>query len=72
MSSTRSHRLVPKNLIAPIGFAVLLTTIFAVNYMSSGHEPIATDMPFGVVGSSPLPHDCAEAPLLARRHAIRE
>ena len=27
------------------------------NYMSSGHEPIATDMPFGVVGSSPLPDD---------------
>ena len=62
--STRSHGLVPKNLIAPIGLAVLLTTIFAVNYMSSGHEPIATDMPFGVVGSSPLPDD-AQGPLFS-------
>ena len=43
--------------MAPIVLAVLLTTIFAFNYMSSGHEPIATDMPFGVVGSSPLPDD---------------
>lgn len=57
VSSTRSHRLVPKILVAPIGFAVLMTTIFGFNYMSSGHEPIASGMPFGVVGSSPLPHD---------------
>jgi hypothetical protein len=63
-SPTRSQGLVPKNLIAPIGFAVLLTTIFGVNYMSSGHEPIATDMPFGVVGSSPLPND-AQGPLFS-------
>jgi hypothetical protein len=56
-TSTPSHRFVPKNLIAPIGFAVLLTAIFGFNYTSSGHEPIATDMPFGVVGSSPLPQD---------------
>ena len=64
VSSTRSHGLVPKNLIAPIGLAVLLTTLFAVNYISSGHEPIATDMPFGVVGSSPLPDD-AQGPLFS-------
>ena len=64
VSSTRSHGLVPKNLIAPIVLAVLLTTIFAVNYISSGHEPIATDMPFGVVGSSPLPDD-AQGPLFS-------
>jgi hypothetical protein len=63
-SSTRSHGFVPKNLIAPIGFAVLLTSLFAINYMSSGHEPIATDMPFGVVGSSPLPQD-AQGPLFS-------
>jgi NADH:ubiquinone oxidoreductase subunit K len=56
-ASTPSHRFVPKNLIAPIGFAVLLTAIFGFNYMSSGHEPIAKNMPFGVVGSSPLPQD---------------
>jgi hypothetical protein len=57
VSSTRSQRFVPKNLRAPIALAVLLSTLFAVNYISSGHEPIAKDMPFGVVGSSPLPDD---------------
>lgn len=46
-----------KDLIAPIGFAVLLTTIFGFNYLSSGHAPIAKNMPFGLVGSSTLPHD---------------
>jgi hypothetical protein len=64
VSATRSRRLVPKNLIAPIGLAVLLTTLFAVNYTTSGHEPIATDMPFGVVGSSPLPSR-AQGPLFS-------
>lgn len=28
--------------------------LFTVNYMSSAHEPVATDMPFGAVGPSPL------------------
>ena len=64
VSSTRSHARVPKNLRAPIVLAVLLTALFAVNYISSGHEPIATDMPFGVVGSSPLPGD-AQGPLFS-------
>ncbi len=48
------RRIVPKNLIAPVAFSLILTTLFAVNYMSSGHEPIANDMPFGVVGSTAL------------------
>ena len=48
------RRLVPKNLIAPVAFSLILTTLFAVNYMSSGHEPIANDMPFGVVGPTEL------------------
>jgi hypothetical protein len=52
---TGRRRFVPKNLVAPVTLAVLVTTLFAVNYMSSGHEPVAADMPFGVVGSSPLP-----------------
>ena len=55
--STRTQRLVPKTLIAPTALAVLLTTIFGFNYLTSGHEPIATHMPFGVVGSSSLAHD---------------
>jgi hypothetical protein len=64
VSSTRSHRFVPKNLRAPIALAMLFSTLFAVNYISSAHEPIATDMPFGVVGSSPLPDD-AQGPLFS-------
>ena len=53
-SPTMRHRFVAKNLVAPIVLAVLLTTLFAVNYMSSGHAPVAEDMPFGVVGSTAL------------------
>jgi hypothetical protein len=49
------RRFVPKTLVAPVTLAVLLTTLFAVNYMSSGHEPVAENMPFGLVGSSQLP-----------------
>jgi hypothetical protein len=47
-------RLVPKNLVAPVVSALVLTSLFALNYMSSGHEPIADNMPFGVVGSTSL------------------
>ncbi|HVD88631.1 MAG TPA: hypothetical protein VNB91_07040, partial [Jatrophihabitantaceae bacterium] len=35
---TGRRRFVPKNLVAPVTLAVLVTTLFAVNYMSSGHE----------------------------------
>jgi hypothetical protein len=52
-----TRRFVPKELIAPIGFALVLTAIFGFNYMSSGHQPVARNMPFGVVGSSTLPTD---------------
>ena len=48
------RRFVPKNLVAPVTLAVLVTTLFAVNYMSSGHAPVAANMPFGVVGSESL------------------
>jgi len=63
-SPATKHRFVAKNLVAPIGLAVLLTTMFAVNYMSSGHEPIAEDMPFGVVGSTALA-DAAQGDLFS-------
>ena len=51
------RRFVPKNLVAPVLLAVLVTTLFALNYMSAGHEPVANDMPFGVVGSTSLAED---------------
>ncbi len=53
--SVTRRRFVPKNLVAPVTLAVLVTTLFALNYISSGHEPVASRMPFGVVGSSSLP-----------------
>lgn len=48
------RRIVPKDLVAPVGFSLILTALFAFDYMSSGHEPVARDMPFGVVGSTSL------------------
>jgi hypothetical protein len=48
------RRFVPKNLVAPVLLALIITTLFALNYMSSGHEPVASKMPFGVVGSTSL------------------
>jgi hypothetical protein len=63
-SSPPTPKPAAKSLIFPIGLAVLLTTIFGFNYMDSGHEPIATDMPFGVVGKSSLPED-AQGPLFS-------
>ncbi len=53
-SAAGRARLVPKNLVAPVTLALILSALFAVNYMSSGHEPIAQNMPFGVVGSADL------------------
>ena len=53
-SGVERHRFVPRNLVAPVTLALILSAFFAFNYMSSGHEPIADNMPFGSVGSSPL------------------
>ena len=58
------RRLVPKDLIAPVAFSLILTTLFAVNYISSGHEPVADNMPFGVVGSTALA-DAAQGDLFS-------
>jgi hypothetical protein len=63
-SPATRQRIVPKNLVAPVTFAVVLVTLFAVNYMSSGHEPVADNMPFGVVGSTSLV-DAAQADLFS-------
>ena len=55
VQSPRSrHRIVPKDLVAPVALALILTALFSVTYMSSGHAPVANDMPFGVVGSTSL------------------
>lgn len=62
--SAGRRRLVPSELLAPVAFSVLLTALFAVNYTSSGHEPVAESMPFGVVGSPTLA-ESAQNPLFS-------
>ncbi|MFI1648515.1 hypothetical protein ACH4XT_16465 [Streptomyces avidinii] len=37
-----------------LAIAAVMQCLFTVNYMSSAHEPVATGMPFGTVGPSPL------------------
>lgn len=61
---TGRPRIVPKELVAPFAFALILTTLFALNYTSSGHSPAALDMPFGVVGPATLAH-AAQGPLFS-------
>lgn len=58
------RRLVPKDLIAPVAFSIVLTSLFAFNYISSGHEPVADNMPFGVVGPTTLA-DAAQGDLFS-------
>ncbi len=58
------RRFVHKDLVAPVVFSLLLTTLFAVNYTSSGHSPAANRMPFGVVGPTTLA-DAAQSSLFS-------
>ncbi len=58
------QRVVAKNLVAPILIGLVLTSLFALNYISSAHEPVAANMPFGLVGSSSLPQ-AAQGDLLS-------
>ncbi|QJT02972.1 hypothetical protein G9272_24010 [Streptomyces asoensis] len=41
-------------LIAALVIAGVMQCLFTANYMSSGHAPVATDMPFGVTAQSPI------------------
>ncbi|WP_371498634.1 hypothetical protein OG871_21670 [Kitasatospora sp. NBC_00374] len=40
--------------LVALAIAALMQCLFTANYMSSAHEPVATDMPFGATGQSPL------------------
>lgn len=48
----RRRGLVP--ILVALGICAIMECLFAFNYMSSGHAPAATNMPFGAVGSSPV------------------
>ncbi|MEU2625836.1 hypothetical protein [Kitasatospora sp. NPDC007106] len=41
-------------MLAALGICAVMQCLFATNYMSASHAPKATDLPFGVVGTSPV------------------
>jgi hypothetical protein len=43
-----------RGILVALGTVAVMECLFAFNYMDSGHEPVATNMPFGVTGSSPI------------------
>ena len=43
-----------KAILAALVICAFMECLFALNYMSSAHQPVATNLPFGTTGSSPL------------------
>ena len=41
-------------ILVALGICAVMQCLFATTYMSAGHAPKATDLPFGVTGSSPI------------------
>jgi hypothetical protein len=41
-------------ILVALGVCAIMECLFATTYMSAGHAPKATDLPFGVTGSSPV------------------
>ena len=41
-------------IMVALGVCAIMECLFATTYMSAGHAPKATDLPFGAVGSSPV------------------
>ena len=41
-------------IMVALGVCAVMQCLFATTYMSAGHAPKATDLPFGAVGSSPV------------------
>ncbi|MER7770482.1 hypothetical protein [Kitasatospora sp. NPDC096140] len=41
-------------MLVALGICAVMQSLFATTYMSAGHAPKATDLPFGAVGSSPV------------------
>ena len=41
-------------ILVALAVCAVMQCLFAFNYMNSGHKPVATNMPFGVTGSSPI------------------
>jgi hypothetical protein len=43
-----------KAILVALVICAFMECLFALNYMSSAHQPVATNLPFGTTGSSPL------------------
>ncbi len=41
-------------IVAALGIVLFMQFLFSLNYMSSAHEPVAKNLPFGVTGASSL------------------
>jgi hypothetical protein len=53
-SSPRSKKALSKQVLLALVVVAIMQCLFSFNYMDAGHEAVATNMPFGVTGSSPV------------------
>ncbi|MEV6192871.1 hypothetical protein AB0M19_10745 [Streptomyces sp. NPDC051920] len=53
-AGTPDRRRAAIGMLVALGICAVMQCLFATTYMSAGHAPKATDMPFGAVGSSPV------------------
>lgn len=52
--STPGRRRAVIGMLVALGICAVMQSLFATTYMSAGHAPKASNLPFGVVGSSPV------------------
>jgi len=53
-TSTPNRRRAAIAMLVALGICAVMQSLFATTYMSAGHAPKASNMPFGTVGSSPV------------------
>ncbi|MER7956863.1 hypothetical protein [Streptomyces sp. NPDC096030] len=52
--NTPRRRRAMTGMLVALGICAVMQSLFATTYMSAGHAPKASDLPFGAVGSSPV------------------
>ncbi|MFD5515910.1 hypothetical protein [Streptomyces sp. NPDC127066] len=53
-ASTPNRRRAVLGMLVALGICAVMQSLFATTYMSAGHAPKASNLPFGAVGSSPV------------------
>ncbi|MFJ7020078.1 hypothetical protein ACIQUW_17165 [Streptomyces sp. NPDC101117] len=53
-AATPNRRRAVIGMLVALGLCAVMQSLFATTYMSAGHAPKASNLPFGTVGSSPL------------------